>query len=526
MNLQACDFKNEKISKALSENNINLCEEYKKDHLEEIIKNDPLFDIINQHKKKLQEIKEWKTNFTNGNNESQSENNFNEVNNILDQNANNDNIKNNIKSAKDFLKLNCINKNKILEDNNIIDENNESNIDNEFNNKDIIRLNNINYNLKLNEDKENIVQNENDKNDNSYSIIKDFENNNIFFNNKRNLNLNQKFTKARSSFVKKLEVENTQNSNNYNLNNTDYYRQNDYLTNRLDKNNSSNNISEKIKILEFKLEKKKIKIKNLKSSIDLLNKENQSLKQYINELEEKIGNFHLDNHTNILSHDNIINREKEMLNKINSLTEELDIKNRQIEKMKNMDKLKIQDIQILSQKCRDLELISHENNKEKISKIDKLINENNNFKSYISNTEKIMFTINYFIKKIYNMIPSLSISECFEDVQEPLELQRHLINIEKFINEYIIYNSNKKSKFMDEFDKNKNNEHIIDEYKEREREREKEEFEKKINEINRQNIHMLKGVKEKRKVKKRKSCNSSKGKRELSSKKNIKINKK
>ena len=145
MNLQICDFKNEKISKALSENNINLCEEYKKEHLEEIIKNDPLFDIINQHKKRLQEIKEWKTNFTNGNNESQSENNYNEENDILDQNINNDSIKNNIKSAKDFLKLNCINKNQVLEDNNIIDENNESNFDNNIN-KNIICLDNINYN--------------------------------------------------------------------------------------------------------------------------------------------------------------------------------------------------------------------------------------------------------------------------------------------------------------------------------------------------------------------------------------------
>jgi hypothetical protein len=330
-----------------------------------------------------------------------------------------------------------------------------------------------------------------------------------------------------SNFTKKLEEENTQNSNNYKLNNTDYYRQKNYLANKLDKNNTSNNIiSDNIKRLEFKLEKKKIKIKNLKSNIDLLNKENQNLKKYINELEEKIGNFHLEKQTNILNQDNIINREKEMLNKINSLTEELSKKNSQIEKMKNMDKLKIQDIQILSQKCRDLELISHENNKEKISKIDKLINENNNFKSYISNTEKIMFTINYFIKKIYNMVPSLSISEYFEDVKEPLELQRHLINIEKFINEYIIYNSNKKSKFMVEFYKNKNNEHIIDEHKEREREREKEEFEKKINEINRQNINMLQGVKDKKKLKKKKSFNSSKGKRELSSRKNIKINKK
>ena len=514
MNLQTCNFKNIKISKALSESNLKISEQNKKEHLEEIIKNDPLFDIINQHKKRLQEIKEWKTNFTNGNNDSQSETNFNDVNKVLDQNVINDNIKKNIKSAKDFLKLNCINNTQILEDNNI-DKNIGDNLVNGIN-YNIIDNNNINYTSKLNENKENIPQNENNKNDFFYSIKKDIENNKII--NKRNPNKN--YMKTGSNFIKKLEIENTPNSNNYDLNNTDYYRNNKYLTNRLDNNYSSKNIiNDNIKLLEFKLEKKKIKIKNLESNIDLLTKENQNLKKYINELEEKIGNFHLNNQTNILKQDNIINREQEMLNKINSLTEELTIKNNQIEKMKNLDKLKIQDIQILSQKCRDLELISNENNKEKMTKIDKLINDNNNLKSNIRNTEKIMFTINYFIKKIYNMIPSLSIYEYFEDVKEPSELQRHLINIENFINEYIIYDSNKKSKFMIDFYKNKNNENIID----NDEEGEKENYEEKIN---RHNINLLHEVKDKKKLKKKKSFNSSRGKRELSSKKNLKIHKK
>ena len=43
-----------------------------------------------------------------------------------------------------------------------------------------------------------------------------------------------------------------------------------------------------IKSLKFKLEKKKIKIKNLESNIELLTKENQNMKKYISELEKKI----------------------------------------------------------------------------------------------------------------------------------------------------------------------------------------------------------------------------------------------
>ena len=96
--------------------------------LEDMIKNDPLFDLINQHKKKLQEIKEWQTYFTNEN-MTQTEittydnDKLNNIQNIL----NNKNIisdiktenKNNIKSAKDFLKLNSNNKSQsIIENNN------------------------------------------------------------------------------------------------------------------------------------------------------------------------------------------------------------------------------------------------------------------------------------------------------------------------------------------------------------------------------------------------------------------------
>jgi len=98
--------------------------------------------------------------------------------------------------------------------------------------------------------------------------------------------------------------------------------------------------------LELKLAKKRIKIKNLKLNLDLLNKENQNLKKYINELEEKIEIFNLNKKTNILNQDNIIKREKEMSNKIKLLTKEIELKNAQIDRLKNnnLDKFKIQDL--------------------------------------------------------------------------------------------------------------------------------------------------------------------------------------
>ena len=182
-----------------------------------------------------------------------------------------------------------------------------------------------------------------------------------------------------------------------------------------------------------------------------------------------------------------------MLFKINSLSQEILQKNEQIEKMKNLDQIKIKDIQMLNQKCRDLEIISNEIDKEKI---EKLLEENKYLKNSINNTDKIMFIINYFVKKIYNIIPSLQKPENFNGIKEPYELQKFFIEIENFINEYIIYDSNKKSDFYIEFEKNKNynNEY----FKNIDKEKEKKELEAKINEINQQNINLLKEIKEKR----------------------------
>ena len=480
-----------------STNNISQINKSNNDNeiLEKLKESEPLFDLINQHKKRLLEIKEWQNNF-NYSNISQSEKVLNDKgkdnkDNIINNNIQNsfkneekkldiENIENNIKLVKDFLKLNSINK---------------SNNNTENNEESSITINNINYNNIIN------TNNENNINDISYSILKESMKKEI---EKNNIEQNQ-YMNTGINFKNKFILENIKTTNNYSSNNTKRT-----IDDHINKKNMT-------KSLEYKLEKKRIKIKNLKSNIELLIKENQNLKKNINELEKKLENIDINNNMNFIQQENIIKREQDMLNKINLLTQEITEKNELIEKMKNMDKIKIKDIQILNQKCRDLEIISNEINKEKI---EKLFEENKNLKNEINNTEKIIFTVNYFIKKIFNMIPSLSNNKNFEKIKEPLELQKCFIEIENFINEYIIYDSNKKSSFFIEFERNKNYNNQY--FKNLDKEREKEELEAKINEINKQNIILLKEIQTKKRLNENKKNNEGKKKDKKIRKINIK----
>ena len=426
--------------------------------LEQLNESEPLFELINQHKKRLLEIKDWKNNFNKSSINNSEITLINNEKNAKDTNSNkkinnfskeeekkieNENIENNIKLVKDFLKINSLTKSNIMN----TDNNEESTI--------------------------NIINttNQNNINDNTSLMLKESP--------KNDKEKNQSMMNTGINFNSKLALENIKLKNNYNS------RTINSLSNR-----SNMNL---IKSLEFKLEKKKIKIKNLESNIELLTKENQNMQKYINELEKKLENIEINKDINLFNQENIIKREQDMLFKINSLSQEILQKNEQIEKMKNLDQIKIKDIQMLNQKCRDLEIISNEIDKEKI---EKLLEENKYLKNSINNTDKIMFIINYFVKKIYNIIPSLQKPENFNGIKEPYELQKFFIEIENFMNEYIIYDSNKKSEFFIEYERNKNynNQYV----KNLDKEKEKEELEAKINEINQQNINLLKEIKAKR----------------------------
>ena len=484
------DFKNINSTKKVFQINISNNRIDKEKEIEKLQDEDPLFDLINQHKKRLLEIKEWQNDFNYNNikpskidlccNEKNTKNNNQKSTKEKEKSLDNENTENNIKSLKDFLKLNSLNK---------------SNINTENNEESSITINNINYNNIINSN------NENNLNEISYSILKESIKKEIE-NNKTMDIIEQKAYNKEMDFKNKFLIENIRAINNNSLNNTK--RTSNTITNKMNFNLE--------KSLEYKLEKKRIKIKNLKSNIDLLTKENQDLKQYINELEKKLENISDYHNNDFENQGNVIKREQDMLNKINLLSQEIIDKNELIEKMKNMDKIKIKDIQTLSQKCRDLEIIARENNNEKI---EKLLEENNNLKNIINNTDKIMIITNYFVKKIYNLIPSLCTKENFESIKEPFELQKFFIEIENFISEFIIYNSNKRSTFFLEFERNKNynNQTFIN----LDKEKEKEELQAKINEINQQNIILLKEIqaKKNRSENKKNSSYKSKGKKNL-----------
>ena len=459
----------------------NMYKKYQdKNVMDEIIKNELLSNLIKQHKKRLQEIKEWQKNYFNSTSfQSEFTINDREEKNIND--TNDSKLKTNYETFRNKIKLS---KNIPIK-----------------NYKNVIEPILDNYNTDADTNNKNIIRNASALDE---SERKDLENDiNI---------IDQKYLKTCSNFVKRLTLDKFRNLNNYSSIYTKFSANNSDLSNKISNNKSNiNNINRYVKALEFKLEKKRLKINNLKSDIGLLNKENQYLKTYINELESKMANFKKKN----MSQDNLFNMEKDILNKINTLAKEISAKNAQIERMKSMDKIKVKDIKLLNQEYRDLELVSNENKKKKIKKIDNLINENNNFKAYINNTDKILFTINYFIKKIYNLVPSLGKYENFKEISEPYELQKHLIIIENFINEFIIYN-NKKPQISTNFEKGKNKPFLT----ERDKNKNKiKELEKIINGITKQKIALIKEIQPKKKYNRKKLVNSYRGKREFSGKK-------
>jgi len=352
-----------------NERNINNCKE--------------IFLMIDEHKKKLEELKN--SNSSNNSNISKPENqkfyfnkkekksnsNLNIINNQSD-------IDNSINLAKYFLQKN---KEKTIKIFNNIDNKITPYLGLHFNydEKEENKSNNVNYDtnsynktyysfLKQNATEPNTTKNKN-KSINNISLLYNnsnklirsnsrvYTNSNILFNNDINEDLNKS---KKNIFNKKGE-----------------------------------NLSE-IKLLKDKLKRREEKIKKLESNIDSLNKENQSLKQYIIELQH-----------NLLTYTN-----------------------------KNI-----------------------------FSNIDSVESSGEEHGDIQDKAEKIMNSINIFIKKIYNLFPNLGCTDDFKELSyhQPNEVEKKLDKIEKMIHDSISlkktqYNSNESS-ILDvistiEYDKN------------------------------------------------------------------------
>ena len=200
-------FKKEKFLNNIIENNYIDENNENKKILEGMIKNDPIFDLINRHKKRLEEIKEWQINFTNINgNKSEITINDNNNNNLHNKQMNNYeiNIENNIQQAKDFLKINSLNNNQNSFENN---NNDNSSIDININNKNNIKDNNKNKNISINK---NNNDNNSDLKDNSFSTLK-----NDVDNDKNNRTIDKETMKTGLQFKKEIDLDDFNNFGKY-----------------------------------------------------------------------------------------------------------------------------------------------------------------------------------------------------------------------------------------------------------------------------------------------------------------------
>ena len=347
------------------ESNINNCKE--------------IFLMIDEHKKKLEEIK-------NNNDNIKLENqkySFNKKEKKKILNINQMDIDNSINLAKYFLQKNKEKTLKIF-----------NNIDNKI--TPYLGLH-FNYDDENNNDnKENICNNTNYNNTNYNNTNYNNTNyNNTNYNNKTYYNfLKQNATEpntTKNKCINKFSLLYNNSSSNSNKiirsNSRVYTTPNNLYDNSINENLNKLN---KNKVLKDKLKQREEKIKKLESNIASLNKENQSLKQYIIQLQHNLLTYNNKNINNSFK--------KALFNDSNSMKSSM----------------------------------------EDLSLTDKI--------------EKIMNSLNVFIKKMYNLFPNLGCTGDFKDLNYhlPDEVEKKLDKIGNMIHDFFTlkknhYNSNESS---------------------------------------------------------------------------------
>lgn len=154
--------------------------------------------------------------------------------------------------------------------------------------------------------------------------------------------------------------------------------------------------------MQQKLLRKKAKIKKYKANIEVLKCENEELKKRICDLESQNKQLQL------ASNENTINKENELLSKINLLESNLYVKNEEFEKMQQMEILRSRNIEMLNQKCKEYQMIIDQNVNEYNQRLTILSNENNQYRNKIEELDKMCLLFNFFIKRISTILPSMS----------------------------------------------------------------------------------------------------------------------
>ena len=186
-----------------------------------------------------------------------------------------------------------------------------------------------------------------------------------------------------------------------------------------------------INFLKHKLSTKKQKIKSLKNTITTLLNDNQFLKSKLSEMELSSQTIHIENQKALYRQGVSIDKEHELINKITSLEQELNQKSEHISKISQVDSIKMKDMELMAQKCKDLETILYENKQSYNSTIEQVKKENDNYKEQLFAYDKIFEIFNYTMKRLGNVFPQLFNQNL--DVKKPKEFQNVLLLFEKCI---------------------------------------------------------------------------------------------
>ena len=344
-----------------------------------------IFELINEHKRKLNEIKNMESLFEKDRHSSiiQKRNDISK-----------DDINHSIKMAKDYLKYNKSKTDKIF-----------SNIDNSINNNKIINnsfnSNYLNYDIK------------NDFNYKTQYNYKTIPAKTYYSNTYSYIDDNGKDIQYLSTKNNSFHLMNT--DSNFRVNNYGFEGRNYKKTNYNEEDNIL--IASNIKLLKHKLENKESKIQTLESNISYLNNENHNLKQYIKKLETNFQTISSNNRNTInLNNNNTNNLNEKSGNELNTIS------NNDCNNLINEEEIKSTQIP---------PLINKENTN--------TVNDN----CIIFNIQKIMNSINFFIRKIYKLFNNIyDIKEKFIDLNynQHFELQKHLTKLEKIINKFVTQN--------------------------------------------------------------------------------------
>ena len=222
---------------------------------------------------------------------------------------------------------------------------------------------------------------------------------------------------------------------NSNINNNNISSSQEISTLKILNNEEKENLKEENKNLKEENEKLKEENKNLKEENEKLKEENKKLKgekKNLNNKLEEITKKLNENNNNIIDMEKYKTMIEQLNTQLNKIKEE---KENNLKKMKQIENIKNQEIELMNQKMKNFDVIIEENSKNYLNDVRMLKTQIKNNKAKLEECNKYVEIVNFFISKI-DYIFGIQSKQIY-DIQE---LQNKFVEIENLIQNII--NSN------------------------------------------------------------------------------------